>query len=290
MDMPSVKFQTQFNHWLDKVMGQEIPKSIIAYNFNLAEPWCIELIGSDTYSKLDEDWACNETFRSNGKPFRFPASEVVNNWKDVLESTIKMIEDYIDAQSPGAKKLSLATAVAVGFVDGNLTQIRNKKRDKVYMNRTPDTASKDLRNLYEPTITNDYVNPENIEPKIVRNDELHHQFVLHFLTVETHKLNLVLIEHKIEDRQKRKSICENYISWLATSIDASCTKENNEVLFTTLAFSKRHFVNSMGKINDIVLPNEDHLMDYRTIGGCIADQYFNELNEEIKTISHEIMG
>ena len=57
-----------FSNWLDRIMEQELPKGIIAYNFNIYEgakgTYDIQLVGTDEYDENDEDWACTDYFTS----------------------------------------------------------------------------------------------------------------------------------------------------------------------------------------------------------------------------------
>ena len=121
--MPSPKFQSAFNAWLDKALSARIPPEVIAFSFNLAEPWCIEVIGAKAYSAEDSDWACDEAFRPKIRSLDLPESEVGTDWESVLESSKKIIDAYIDRPSSGSAVLKKATAVAVGFVDGELHQV-----------------------------------------------------------------------------------------------------------------------------------------------------------------------
>ena len=56
------KLQTDFNTWLDTIL-KEIDQIPPAWNFNLYEPFCVELIGAKSYHKKDKDWA-NKKYRT----------------------------------------------------------------------------------------------------------------------------------------------------------------------------------------------------------------------------------
>jgi hypothetical protein len=77
-------FQSQFNAWLDGALSQHIPSSVVAFSFNLAEPWCIEVIGSDRYSDDEAEWACEESFRPDVEPLSLQESEVGGSCELVL--------------------------------------------------------------------------------------------------------------------------------------------------------------------------------------------------------------
>jgi hypothetical protein len=123
MTIPSASFQNLFNGWLDEALAEPIPEGVIAYCFNLAEPWCIELVGSDRYSKDDPDWACEETFGAEASDLDLPAAEVGTRWEAVLEAAKLLVERYINRPSAGATRLRGSAAVAVGFVDGDLHRV-----------------------------------------------------------------------------------------------------------------------------------------------------------------------
>ncbi len=57
-----------FANWLDKIMEHELPKGIVAYNFNLYEgsdrTYDIQLVGTDEFDESDEDWACTDYYTS----------------------------------------------------------------------------------------------------------------------------------------------------------------------------------------------------------------------------------
>lgn len=116
-------FQSEFDTWLDSALSQSIPPSVVAFSFNLAEPWCVEIIGADRYSDDDPDWACEESFRPNLKQLSLPKSEVGETWQAVLESAKSLVAAYLDRPSAGSAILRRAEAVAVGFVDGDMHKV-----------------------------------------------------------------------------------------------------------------------------------------------------------------------
>jgi hypothetical protein len=121
--MATSTFQSEFNIWLNGALSQPIPSSVVAFSFNLAEPWCIEVIGANRYSEQDSDWACEESFRSESKPLALPESEVGSRWEVVLESAKRLVAAYLDRPSAGSAQLRRAEAIAVGFVDGDLQRM-----------------------------------------------------------------------------------------------------------------------------------------------------------------------
>lgn len=121
--MTTSSFQTAFNSWLDAALAQPIPSSVLAFSFNLAEPWCVEVIGAERYAEEDSDWACDEAFRPKIPNFDLHESEVGDDWESVLEAAKKIVSSYIDRPSAGSAILKRAEAVCVGFVDGDLHRI-----------------------------------------------------------------------------------------------------------------------------------------------------------------------
>lgn len=121
-------FQSEFDTWLDSALSQPIPSSVVAFSFNLAEPWCIEVVGSNRYSDEDPDWACEESFRPGVKQLSLPESEVGETWEAVLEKAKRLVSTYLDRPSAGSSILRRAEAVAVGFVDGDIHRVWPRSR------------------------------------------------------------------------------------------------------------------------------------------------------------------
>lgn len=121
--MATTTFQSEFDSWLDGALSQPILSSVIAFSFNLAEPWCIEIVGAGRYSDDDPDWACEDSFRADVEHLDLPESEVGSNWEAVLAEAKSMVSAYIDRQSAGSDILKSAVAVTVGFVDGDLHKV-----------------------------------------------------------------------------------------------------------------------------------------------------------------------
>jgi hypothetical protein len=121
--MTTVAIQTSFDTWLHGELSNPIPETVVAFNFNLAEPWSIEIIGCDSYSEDDSDWACDESFRSGNLPFLLPASVVGSSWESVLEAAKGMVAAYLAMRSAGSDRLRKAEAVGIGFIDGDLHRV-----------------------------------------------------------------------------------------------------------------------------------------------------------------------
>jgi hypothetical protein len=50
--MSSQDYQTSFNNWLDNALSQEIPSEVVAFAFNLSEPWSVEVHGTDRFMTM----------------------------------------------------------------------------------------------------------------------------------------------------------------------------------------------------------------------------------------------
>jgi hypothetical protein len=127
--MPSDSFQDVFNHWADAALAEPIPDNTVAFSFNLAEPWCIEVIGAERYSEDDPDWACDEVFRPKAPNLDLPRQEAGTSWEPVLEAAKSLVLNYLSRESVGASRLKQSEAVAIGFVDGDLHMLWSKSGD-----------------------------------------------------------------------------------------------------------------------------------------------------------------
>ena len=121
--MYSAAFQTTFNAWLDRALAEPIPPGVMAFSFNLTKPTTIEVIGSESYSDDDPDWASKEAFRPTTEDLLLPSPEESKDWDAVLAYAKQAIYSYLDRPSAGSARLKKATAVAVGFIDGDLHKV-----------------------------------------------------------------------------------------------------------------------------------------------------------------------
>jgi len=116
-----IETQKDFSNWLDNQLDVTIPSNIIAFNININEsPFNIEIVGSTEYDAGDEDWACIEDWIPEARSI--PVSQLLfgNSWEDAQKNLYDLCKVYLNSESPLARKLSGATAFAIGFVDGNL--------------------------------------------------------------------------------------------------------------------------------------------------------------------------
>jgi hypothetical protein len=127
-----------FSKWLDTILA-DINELPVAWNFNLYEPSCIELVGTKSFHKKDEDWACDEIFASREKypDFKLPKRQ----WEKSLQEAVSLIENYLTNGNYKSKLLD-SYGVGCGFVDGNLTLIYvnpnkkfRQKKEKITIER-----------------------------------------------------------------------------------------------------------------------------------------------------------
>ena len=104
------------NKWLDAILA-DINELPVAWNFNLYEPFCMELVGTKSFNKKDEDWASDEIFTSRDEFSDFLLSK--KSWEEALQEAISLIKNYLE-NGKHKSKLIESHAVACGFVDGDL--------------------------------------------------------------------------------------------------------------------------------------------------------------------------
>lgn len=114
------KRNKDFFEWLDAILKNELSGDIKAINFNLYEDagnkWSIELVGTASFDKDDDDWACDEVFTTRDDPFVVKSK---NDWKSMEEFFIGLVNEYLSA-GKYADKLKEYQAIGIGFVDGDL--------------------------------------------------------------------------------------------------------------------------------------------------------------------------
>lgn len=110
------KLFDDFSLWLDKILCNidDIP---IAWCFNLYKPISVELVGTKSYDRKDEDWACDEIYASSDSYSNFEINS--ENWETALRETVKLVENYLKFGENKVKLLE-SYAVGCGFVDGDL--------------------------------------------------------------------------------------------------------------------------------------------------------------------------
>lgn len=136
------KLQTDFNTWLDKILD-EIDQIPVAWNFNLYEPFCLELVGAKSYNKKDEDWASDEIYSSRERYSNFELN--YDSWELSLSSAIDLIQNYIKLGN-NKEKLLESYAVGCGFVDGDL-KILYENQNKKFRNKKSKITIEQIKEL-----------------------------------------------------------------------------------------------------------------------------------------------
>lgn len=119
----------EIQKWIDNLDLESIPEDVVAFCFNLYdgcdnEHWSMELIGADSYDPEDSDWACGEVcdFESRDPELKWTKHA---DWEAVLSETASALRAYLE-KGKYAAVLKAKTAVAVGFVDGDLEILFSK--------------------------------------------------------------------------------------------------------------------------------------------------------------------
>jgi hypothetical protein len=118
----------EFAAWLRRVArSSPPPEGIAAYNFGLFESeggYVAYLTGSREYDPEDDDWACREDYT--------PAERYVDlrgafdegaTWREVQHGVVGMIKRFVESPEFSDSFLSGASAVTVGFDDGDLERV-----------------------------------------------------------------------------------------------------------------------------------------------------------------------
>lgn len=115
----------QFYDWLDYNL-KEIPNNVIAINFNLYEgtenTYDVEVIGTEEFSKEDDDWACEGVFLTEDSLFSIPIHNGISDWEEGMSYIKEMIEDYVKI-SKYYSNLQKLQGLGIGFVDGDIELI-----------------------------------------------------------------------------------------------------------------------------------------------------------------------
>lgn len=114
--------------WLDNVLKQDIPNDVVAVMFNLYEDdeniYSMEVVGTESFDEDDEDWACDEVtdFDTREDPLLL---ESESDWDEMLSEVSECLNKYL-SEGKHAAKLKNCTAVAAGFVDGDVEILYTK--------------------------------------------------------------------------------------------------------------------------------------------------------------------
>lgn len=113
-----------FAKWVDGVFEREIPDDVVALSFNIYEEWSdkmdwsVVVVGTPSFDKDDQDWACDETtdFGTRDNLFWWKEDTGYENVEREVEEAILR---YLEV-GRHADKLKALRGVGTGFVDDAL--------------------------------------------------------------------------------------------------------------------------------------------------------------------------
>ncbi len=109
-----------FDEWINKICTTENFSEICGLNFNLYENdnnlWSVELVGTESFDKNDEDWVCDEIFNTRDNMLIWKDT---NNWEKILSDAIEIIKTYLEKGNK-AYLLKQCQGIGIGFVDGDI--------------------------------------------------------------------------------------------------------------------------------------------------------------------------
>ena len=118
--------ESAFISWAESALAA-VPDDIAGFCFNIAETgaeYVVELVGSRVVRLDDPDWPCEADFQSPVGDLTVPYAKVSGGWEQMLEIVHAWISSYLETQGQGAARLRAATAVTLGFVDGELIYVK----------------------------------------------------------------------------------------------------------------------------------------------------------------------
>lgn len=113
---------SDFEKWLNEILSNENEMSvaIVAFCFNLYEDaddyQSVELVGSASFDKDDNDWPCDEFFTTRESPLTWKERMT---WEDCLQIVESHLSNYLQ-NGKYSKILLSKQGVGYGFVDGDL--------------------------------------------------------------------------------------------------------------------------------------------------------------------------
>ncbi len=116
-----------FAKWLDGVFEKEIPDDVVALSFNIYEEWSdrmdwsVVVVGTSSFDKDDQDWACDETtdFGTRDNLFWWIKSTEDTTYENVEREVEEALLRYLEV-GRHADKLKALRGVGTGFVDDAL--------------------------------------------------------------------------------------------------------------------------------------------------------------------------
>ena len=120
--MKNDSIKREFFSWLDSVLTEPIPKSAVAFHFNLYEGTDsihVQLMGTGSFEGGSDYWPGSETFSTGENIFEVPFQFAGSEWPQWLESIKRLVSAYLVS---GAQSSTLRSSlgVGIGFVDGDM--------------------------------------------------------------------------------------------------------------------------------------------------------------------------
>ena len=112
-----------FEKWTNDALKDGVPQDVVALNFNLYEDgddrWSVDVVGTLSFDKDCDDWACDETtdFNTREPPFAWQES---SDYETIATEIVAFVRKYLDS-GRYADKLKALDGIGAGFVDGDLT-------------------------------------------------------------------------------------------------------------------------------------------------------------------------
>jgi len=123
--LKSNKNNKDFFEWLDLLLKNELSSEIKAIIFNLYEDtdnkWSVELVGTFSFDKDNDDWACDVDYEPVDKYLNIEGVDVDPD--KFLNEVITILLDIISLEKVSAWLLH-TKYITVGFDDGVLEKIR----------------------------------------------------------------------------------------------------------------------------------------------------------------------
>ena len=127
-----MNFKNKFLAWINQSVSENISEEVKAFSFNLYEPafedgikFGIEIVGTGSFDEKDEDWACDEVWEPKQRGLSIPVSFSGDNWEKCLNIMTEEVKNILNSNEPSSSILN-SKPICIGFVDGDLTIIKNK--------------------------------------------------------------------------------------------------------------------------------------------------------------------
>ena len=115
--------ESKFIEWVNHLLDECMPLNAAALCFNLYEEgknkWSVQLIATESFDEEDPDWACFEVYSSGEDLYTWKQK---GEWEAIQKTSTEWVRKYL-TDGKYAKEMKEYAAVAVGFVDGDLTII-----------------------------------------------------------------------------------------------------------------------------------------------------------------------